>query len=190
MAKFQQANNYPQQQLGTLLSALGMTPHDTATTGDQTTTTTTPTDWASILTGGLGAASDIFKMGSDKKIKKNITPMGKDPMTGIPIKSFNYKSDAPGTPKVVGPLAQDVERAMPGSTSKVNGVMAAPRFTIAAATPSIAKSPMFSANAPRPSLSSFMPGASAVKGALSNPRAGARAGGLANTKRVRGALSA
>ena len=36
MAKFQQANQYPQKQLATLLSALGMTPHDTSTTGSKT----------------------------------------------------------------------------------------------------------------------------------------------------------
>ena len=49
MAKFNQAFNYPQQQLGTLLSALGMTPHDTSTSGQTTQQTTTPTDWASIM---------------------------------------------------------------------------------------------------------------------------------------------
>ena len=49
MAKFNQAFNYPQQQLGTLLSALGMTPHDTSTSGQTTQQTTTPTDWASII---------------------------------------------------------------------------------------------------------------------------------------------
>ena len=48
MAKFSQAFNYPQQQLGTLLSALGMTPHDTSTASQSTQQTTTPTDWAGL----------------------------------------------------------------------------------------------------------------------------------------------
>lgn len=192
MAKFQQANNYPQTQLATLLSALGMTPHDTSTTGESDTTTTTPTDWASILTGGLGAASDVMKL-SDKRMKKNITPMGSDPITGIPVKSFNYKGQKPGAPKLVGPMAQDVEKAMPGSTIKVGGAMAMPKPTLAAATPSFAQSPSFAANSPISNLSKYMPNKGAVGAATTKGGAGARAfGGLANTRRkmsVKGALA-
>ena len=61
MAKFQQANSYPQQQLATLLSALGMTPHDTATTGTSDTQTTTPTNWGALALGGLQDLSGFFK---------------------------------------------------------------------------------------------------------------------------------
>jgi len=185
IAKFNEARSYPQQQLATLLSALGMTPHDTASTGDQTTTTTTPNDWASILTGGLGLAGNVLKM-SDKKVKKNIKSMGSDPVTGVPIKSFNYKGQPTGAPKVLGPLAQDVERASPGSTVKVGGVLALPKSSLAAATPSIAHVPSFVGNS---KLASYLPDAKASKGALSNVRAGARAGGLANTKRRLGILA-
>jgi hypothetical protein len=184
IAKFQQAVDYPQQQLGTLLSALGMTPHDTSTTGSQTTETTTPTDWASILTNGLNAGANLWKAASDKKIKKNIVSLGSDPLTGVPIKSFNYKGQAPGAPKVIGPLAQDIEKAAPGSTSKVGGVMHVPVGVLARATPSVAAHPSFSAN-------QMMPNIATISKALTNPRAGARAGGLANTKRrmPMGALS-
>src|SRR4029077_16387464 len=42
MAKFNEARNYPNQQLAPLLSALGMTPHDTATTGSPQATAETP----------------------------------------------------------------------------------------------------------------------------------------------------
>ena len=52
MAKFAQAINYPQQQLGTLLSSLGMTPKDTSTSSQNTSQTTTPTDWAASSTAG------------------------------------------------------------------------------------------------------------------------------------------
>jgi hypothetical protein len=137
MAKFQQAVNYPQQQLGTLLSALGMTPHDTSTTGSQQTQTTTPTDWANVLTQGLGAAADVWKM-SDVKAKKDITSLGSDPATGVPIKSFHFKGQAAAAPKLVGPLAQDVEKAMPGSTSVRGGLRGMPRSTMIKATPSVA----------------------------------------------------
>jgi hypothetical protein len=172
MAKFQQAFSYPQQGLGILESSLGQTPYDTSSTSAGQQQVTTPTDWASILTNGLNAGANLWKASaaSDRKIKKNIVALGADPLTGVPIKSFNYKGEPPGAPKVIGPLAQDVEKAVPGSTSRVNGILSMPRSTLAAATPSIAMHPAFSGN-------------QAARMALTNPRAGARAGGLANTKR-------
>jgi hypothetical protein len=184
IAKFQQAFSYPQQQLGTLESALGMTPHDTSTTSASQQQVTTPTDWASILTNGLNAGANVGKlfMGSDKKIKKNIVPLGPDPLTGVPIKSFNYKGQPAGAPKVIGPLAQDVEKAAPGSTARIGGVMAVPRPTLAAATPLVAHLPSFSGNRPMGALA-LMGNQKSTRSALTNPRAGARAGGLANTKR-------
>jgi hypothetical protein len=165
--KFQQAQSYPNQQLNILLSALGMTPHDTSTTGASQQTTTTPTDWANLIMQGAQTGADIYKA-SDKKVKTDITPLGSDPVTGIPIKSFRMKGQSPSAPKTIGPLAQDIEKAAPGSTAKIGGIMAVPQPTLAAATPSVAHLPSFSGG---------------VKAARSNPRAGARAGGLANTKR-------
>ena len=117
MAKFNQAFNYPQQQLGTLLSALGMTPHDTSTSGQTTQQTTTPTDWASIIEKGAGAAANIYGMSSDKTMKTDITNLGKDPKTGLKMHAFRYKGDPKTYPKVVGPMAQDVEKKFPGSTT-------------------------------------------------------------------------
>ena len=52
-------------------------------------------------------------------------------------------------PKLIGPLAQDVEKAAPGSTAKVKGVMAVPRETLVAATPSVAQHPQHAANVRR-----------------------------------------
>ena len=115
MAKFNQAFNYPQQQLGVLESSLGMTPHDTSTSGQSSTATTTPTDWASIISKGAGAAADIYGM-SDETMKTDITKLGKDPKTGLEMHAFRYKDDPKTYPKVVGPMAQDVEEKYPGST--------------------------------------------------------------------------
>ena len=112
MAKFNQAFNYPQQQLGTLESSLGMTPHDTSTSGQTTQQTTTPTDWASIISKGAGAAADIYGM-SDKTMKTDITKLGKDPKTGLEMHAFRYKGDPKSYPKVVGPMAQDVQKIAP-----------------------------------------------------------------------------
>ena len=192
MSKFDQAQNYPSQQLATLLSALGMTPHDTSTTGTSSQTTTTPTDWMGLAESGVKTLGSLWSM-SDEKVKKNVSSKGVDPITGIPIKSFNYKSQPAGSPKITGPLAQDVEKAMPGSTAKIGGVMAVPKPILAAATPSVAKSPSF---VTRASPGGFMAPVHAAKAALTNPRAGAKTfpGSLANTKlhnkrmAIRGAL--
>jgi hypothetical protein len=112
MAKFNQAFNYPQQQLGVLESSLGMTPHDTSTSGQSSTATTTPTDWASIISKGAGAAADIYGM-SDKSMKTDITKLGKDPSTKLPMYAYRYKGDPKTYPKVVGPMAQDVKKVAP-----------------------------------------------------------------------------
>jgi Chaperone of endosialidase len=149
MAKFQQAQQYPQQQLATLLSALGMTPHDTSTTGAQQTQTTTPTDWANILAQSLGAGATIFQM-SDVKAKKDVVSLGPDPATGVPVKSFRFKGQKANAPKIIGPLAQDVEKAMPGSTSSVGGFRGMPRSTMIKATPTAAALPNFAARMPSP----------------------------------------
>ena len=119
MAKFNQAFNYPQQQLGTLESSLGMTPHDTTSEGSSTSSTTTPTDWADIISKGAGAAANIYGMGtsSDETMKTDIVKLGKDPKTGLEMHSFRYKGDPKSYPKVVGPMAQDVEKRFPGSTT-------------------------------------------------------------------------
>ena len=119
MAKFNQAFNYPQQQLGVLESSLGMTPHDTSTSGQSNTTTTTPTDWASIISKGAGAAADIYGMASDKSMKTDITKLGKDPDTKLPMYAYRYKGDPKSYPKVVGPMAQDVQDADPDAVKKV-----------------------------------------------------------------------
>ena len=116
MAKFNQAFNYPQQQLGTLESSLGMTPHDTSTSGASSTAQTTPTDWADIISKGAGAAADIYTM-SDRSMKTDITKLGKDPKTGVPMHAFRYKGDPKSYPKVVGPMAQDVEKADPDAVT-------------------------------------------------------------------------
>ena len=121
MAKFQQAFSYPQQQLGTLESSLGMTPHDTSTAGDTTSQTTTPTDWASIISKGASAASDIYGMlPSDKRLKKDITPAGSGP-AGIPVYNYRFKGQSSSAPKFKGPMAQDVQKVAPQAVSQIPG---------------------------------------------------------------------
>jgi hypothetical protein len=149
MAKFQQAFNYPQQGLGMLESALSMTPYNTATSGAQTGTATTPTNWGALALGGLTSLGSFFKP-SDRKLKKDIVHLGKDPITRVPIKSFRFKGQHPLMPKIIGPLAQDIEKRAPGSTVKIGGIMHVPRETLARATPSVAHLPTHASRMPQP----------------------------------------
>ena len=56
-------------------------------------------------------------------------PLGVDGVTGLPIYAYDYKADvkkakedkAPMPPKRVGPMAQDMEKIMPGSTAEIGG---------------------------------------------------------------------
>lgn len=85
------------------------------------------------LTGGGGAALGgvLGLLGglSDEREKTNIEPLGIDPETGLPIYAYDYKADVaaakrgerPMTMKRVGPMAQDMEAAYPGSTHEVGG---------------------------------------------------------------------
>ena len=157
MAKFNQAFNYPQQQLGTLESSLGMTPHDTSTSGQSNTTTTTPTDWASILANTASAAGSIYGMiPSDRRLKKDVEKVGKDPV-GVPSYAFRYKGADPKSPKIVGPMA-------PGrAEGRARGCRGAARVRRQARHPhadALDKARGYAAGTPfvgQPSLAGFVP---------------------------------
>ena len=116
--KFQQAYTYPQTQMGILQSALGMTPYGTSTTGTGQTQTTTPFDWGSLASAGVGALGSIFAGKSDRRLKKNLQKIGVHKPTKTPIYAYNWKGEPPGAPKSSGPMAQDLQRTIPGSVKK------------------------------------------------------------------------
>ncbi len=74
---------------------------------------------ASLAPLGIAALGSL----SDKTMKKDMTKMGMDPRTGLDTYAFRYKGDPANSPKVVGPMAQDVEKKYPGSTMRVGGKM-------------------------------------------------------------------
>ena len=89
MAKFSQAFNYPQQQLGALLSSLGMTPHDTSTSGQ--------TNFGKPRRSRIGRAS-ISRRDQGCRAEhlqewrrrteleeEDIEPVGQGPGPGIPV---------------------------------------------------------------------------------------------------------
>ena len=157
MAKFNQAFNYPQQQLGVLEGSLGMTPHDTSSSGQSSTSTTTPTDWASLIKGGGDAASSVLGMmgvGSDKSMKTDVTKLGKDPKTGLQMHAYRYKGDPKSYPKVVGPMAQEVQEKYPDKAKRIGG-----KLTVDPSMMAAAGVQGFAAGTPfvGPSLAAFTP---------------------------------
>ncbi len=69
--------------------------------------------------GGFGALLGL----SDETMKTDITKLGKDPETGQQMYAYRYKDDPKTYPKVVGPMAQELERDHPGTTRKIGGKM-------------------------------------------------------------------
>lgn len=140
-----------QQQLGqnaldlplrNLQILLGATPGVFNTSGVQTGTS--PDNRPGALQQLLGGALTIGGMGvsgggsllgnflgglSDKETKTNIEKLGKDPETGLDMYAYDYKDDVakakksgkPMPPKRVSAMAQDIEKAEPGSTKRVGG---------------------------------------------------------------------
>jgi Chaperone of endosialidase len=78
---------------------------------------------ASEMGGLFGIGGDLLKGGlgmlSDRKDKKDVEKLGEK--GGLPIYAYRYKDDKPGSVKTVGPMAQDVEKANPGSTFGIGG---------------------------------------------------------------------
>ncbi len=132
MQKFNQAWAYPTQQMGALQSALGMTPYGQSTTGTSDTQTQTSTDWGALAASGMGMLGNLFSgsgtklLGtSDRRLKKNLQKIGVHKPTKTPIYAFNWKGEPPRSPKHLGPMAQDLQKTIPGSVMKhpVTGVL-------------------------------------------------------------------
>jgi len=115
--KWTEARNYPVEQLNLLLASLGMSPYGKTETSNKTATAEKPgTDWATLALGlgetGLKAAT-LF---SDRSAKTDITKLTDG---DIPLYSYRYKDDPKSYPKVVGPMAQDIEKKYPSAVKKV-----------------------------------------------------------------------
>lgn len=116
---YTEQQQFPLQQLQIPLQALGISPYGS------TTTQTVPTTGSPFLSG-LGGLLSLFGGGgifSDKTQKTDIQKLGRDPETGLDMYAYRYKGDPKSYPKVVGPMAQDIEKQYPGSTETVGGKM-------------------------------------------------------------------
>ena len=119
MAKFEEARNYPVEQLNMRLAALGMSPYGKTETANKTATSEkTGTDWATL---GLGVGDLLLKglpfMLSDREAKTDIEKLGK--VAGIDMYAYRYKNDPKTYPKIVGPMAQDIEKKHPKAVKKI-----------------------------------------------------------------------
>jgi len=118
MAKWGEARNAPVEDLNIRLAALGMSPYGKTETGNKVSTSEKQgTDWATL---GLGAFKTALPfLMSDRNMKTDIKRVGTDPLAGIPIYSYRYRDDPKTYPKVVGPMAQDIEKKFPSAVKKI-----------------------------------------------------------------------
>jgi hypothetical protein len=136
--QFNQANQYPTQQLGVLQSALGMTPYGSTSIGSSSTSQEQQTNpsLAQTVYGGLQALGGMAGAGgplgvgglfnptgtlfqSDRHLKTDIKQTGVHPPTGLPMYSYRYKGDPKSYPKVVGPMAEDAMQVAPHAVTTV-----------------------------------------------------------------------
>jgi Chaperone of endosialidase len=140
---YQEQQQFPIQQLQIPLQALGATPYG------QTSTTTGPGPTQNLGLSALGGAGVGAQIGSmlfpaiagatpfgalggagagallgllsDERMKTDVEKLGRDPATGLNVYAYRYKGDPKSYPKVVGPMAQEVERKYPNSVREVGG---------------------------------------------------------------------
>jgi hypothetical protein len=126
-AQYDANRNLPLEQLNIRMAPLQGVQVPTSTSQS------TPTTGNGFLSGLGGVLSGIGAIGalSDRRTKTNIKKLGKDPTTGLPIYSYDYKDDverakkagAPMGPKRVGPMAQDIAEKYPDAVGSVGGTM-------------------------------------------------------------------
>lgn len=74
----------------------------------------------SSLIGSIAPIGGLLGL-SDERDKTDRMKLGKDPATGLEMEAYRYKDDPKTYPKVVGPMAQEVEKKAPGSTFGIGG---------------------------------------------------------------------
>jgi hypothetical protein len=117
--RFEEKRGYGLEKLNMLLASLGMSPYgQTEVTNKTATSEQMGPDWA---TAGLGVLQMLLPMLSDRRDKTDIVKLGDDPESGLPMYSYRYKGDPKDTPKIVGPMAQDVEKKYPKAVREIGG---------------------------------------------------------------------
>lgn len=128
MARYNELRGYPIEQLDIRLNALGMTPYGQS--GSQTTPLQSNYGMSAIggalagaqLAGMTGLSSGWGALGgaalgllSDERDKTDVEKLGDG------MYAYRYKGDPKSYPKVVGPMAQEVEKKHPDRVMTVGG---------------------------------------------------------------------
>jgi hypothetical protein len=130
-ARYNAMRGFPLEQLDIIGSALGQTPYGSSSVQRQPLTSN-PFMGAiggalafpgnPFLGGALGLGSTLFS--SDPSMKTDIQKVGKDKETGLNMYSYRYKGDPKSYPKVVGPMADEIQKKYPDKVKKVAGKLA------------------------------------------------------------------
>lgn len=115
--------NYPIQGLNLRIGATSSAPvpmSQTQTGGGSGSSFLSGLGALGTLASGIGSLASGFKW-SDRSMKTDIEKVGKDKETGLDMYAYRYKGDPKTYPKVVGPMAQDIEKKYPQAVKKVAG---------------------------------------------------------------------
>jgi hypothetical protein len=116
MKQFYEKRDYPLESLNTRLAALGMSPYGrTETTNKTATSEEKGIDWPTLGLGVLKTVPALWAM-SDRDAKTDIEKVSDG---DIPMYAYRYKGDPKTYPKVVGPMAQDIQKKVPSAVKKV-----------------------------------------------------------------------
>lgn len=124
-ARWQEQMRYPTEMLNLRLGATSATPYSTTTTGNQFVprgnSFLTGLGTVGSATAGIASLAKVLPalFASDERMKTDIQKMGKDEETGLDMYAYRYKGDPKSYPKVVGPMAQDIEKKYPEQVRNV-----------------------------------------------------------------------
>ena len=87
--------------------------------------------WMNMIGGGmqgLGSIGGGFAQKSDRRLKKDIKPIGKDPL-GLTTYEYRFKGESSKSPKHTGYMAQEVQKVLPEAVTEIP-VNGQPRLAI------------------------------------------------------------
>ena len=132
-ARYNAMRGFPLEQLDIIGSALGQTPYGGSSVQRQPLTSN-PFMGAiggalampgnPLLGGGLGFLAGTNLFSSDPSMKTDIQKVGKDKESGLNMYSYRYKGDPKTYPKVVGPMADEIQKKYPDKVKRIGGKLA------------------------------------------------------------------
>ena len=131
-AQYNAMRGYPLEQLDIFGAALGQTPYGGTSVGRQPLTSN---PLMGVIGGALAFPKNPFLGGalggfasfpgiSDRSMKTDIEKVGKDKETGLNMYSYRYKGDPKTYPKVVGPMADEIQKKYPNKVKRIGGKLA------------------------------------------------------------------